>query len=128
MVSRAVAWLVAKQREDGGWGEDCDSYGDAPPGEFHGEAAQSLPSQTAWAMLGLMAVGQVDHEAVRRGVAFLQARRTRRAVGPRKPITRSASRACSTSNTTAIRGFSRCWPEPLPQPAGLNDRQVKFGF
>jgi squalene-hopene/tetraprenyl-beta-curcumene cyclase len=72
MVARAVAWLIAKQRADGGWGEDCESYGDAPAGEFHGVAAQSLPSQTAWAMLGLMAAGQAAHEAVARGAAFLQ--------------------------------------------------------
>jgi squalene-hopene/tetraprenyl-beta-curcumene cyclase len=72
MVARAVKWLISKQRADGGWGEDCESYGDAPAGEFHGFAAQSLPSQTAWAMLGLMAAGQAGHDAVARGAAFLQ--------------------------------------------------------
>ncbi|MDR3520958.1 MAG: squalene--hopene cyclase [Acidocella sp.] len=72
MVKRAVGWLVNKQRADGGWGEDCESYGDAPAGEFHGYAAQSLPSQSAWAVLGLMAAGQVEHPAVARGVAYLQ--------------------------------------------------------
>jgi len=72
MITRATAWLISKQREDGGWGEDCESYGDAPPGEFHGHAAASLPSQTAWAMLGLMAAGLADHDAVRRGAVFLQ--------------------------------------------------------
>ncbi|MDE8349160.1 MAG: squalene--hopene cyclase [Acidocella sp.] len=72
MVKRAVGWLGNKQRADGGWGEDCETYGDAPAGEFHGEAAQSLPSQTAWAVLGLMAAGQVAHPAVALGVACLQ--------------------------------------------------------
>ncbi|HQT72978.1 MAG TPA: squalene--hopene cyclase, partial [Acidiphilium sp.] len=38
------------------------------PGEYH----QSLPSQTAWAVLGLMAAGQAEHEAVARGIAWLQ--------------------------------------------------------
>jgi len=70
---RAAEWLAARQRADGGWGEDCESYADAPAGEFHGYAEQSLPSQTAWAVLGLMAAGQVRHEAVTRGVDFLQA-------------------------------------------------------
>ncbi len=66
-IRRAVSWLVSKQREDGGWGEDCESYGKATPGEYD----QSNPSQTAWAVLGLMAVGERDHEAVSRGIAYL---------------------------------------------------------
>ncbi len=69
MVRRAVEWLLAKQRSEGGWGEDCASYEGAPPGEF----TESLPSQTAWAVLGLMAAGEADHEAVVRGIAWLAA-------------------------------------------------------
>ncbi|GMA74835.1 hypothetical protein GCM10025880_12520 [Methylorubrum aminovorans] len=68
MVRRAVDWLVSIQRVDGGWGEDERSY-DAG---HYVENAESLPSQTAWAMLGLMAVGQADHPAVLRGAAYLQ--------------------------------------------------------
>jgi squalene-hopene/tetraprenyl-beta-curcumene cyclase len=67
MVRRAVDWLVEKQRPEGGWGEDCASFEGAPPGEF----TESLPSQTAWAVLGLMAVGEADHAAVIRGIAWL---------------------------------------------------------
>ncbi len=66
-IRRAVDWLVSKQREDGGWGEDCDSYDHAPPGEYK----QSNPSQTAWALLGLMAAGETDHPAVARGIEQL---------------------------------------------------------
>ena len=65
-ISRAVAWLLAKQRPDGGWGEDEESYADAPHGEYH----RSTASQTAWAMLGLMAAGATG-PAVSRGAAFL---------------------------------------------------------
>jgi squalene-hopene/tetraprenyl-beta-curcumene cyclase len=67
MVRRAVDWLVEKQRPEGGWGEDCASFEGAPPGEF----TESLPSQTAWAVLGLMAAGEADHAAVMRGIAWL---------------------------------------------------------
>jgi squalene-hopene/tetraprenyl-beta-curcumene cyclase len=67
-IARAADWLISKQRADGGWGEDCESYADAPRGEYH----QSLPSQTAWALLGLMAAGRHDHPAVARGIAWLQ--------------------------------------------------------
>jgi squalene-hopene/tetraprenyl-beta-curcumene cyclase len=66
-VQRAVDWLVAVQRDDGGWGEDEESYGDAP----HGRYNESTPSQTAWAVLALMAAGAVAHGAVARGVAYL---------------------------------------------------------
>ncbi|HLG45167.1 MAG TPA: squalene--hopene cyclase [Reyranella sp.] len=68
-VAKAVDWLVAIQNTDGGWGEDCDSY----KLDYRGyERAPSNASQTAWALLGLMAAGQVDHPAVARGIAYLQ--------------------------------------------------------
>jgi squalene-hopene/tetraprenyl-beta-curcumene cyclase len=68
-VTRACDWLISVQREDGGWGEDEESYADAP----HGRYTESTPSQTAWAVLALMAGGRNDHPAVARGVAWLQA-------------------------------------------------------
>jgi squalene-hopene/tetraprenyl-beta-curcumene cyclase len=68
MITRAVDWLLAKQRADGGWGEDGASYWDNQP---KGEGRASTPAQTAWALLGLMAAGQVDHSAVVRGVKYL---------------------------------------------------------
>jgi squalene-hopene/tetraprenyl-beta-curcumene cyclase len=70
VVRKAVNWLTAIQNEDGGWGEDCDSYDLAYMGY---SAAPSTASQTAWALLGLMAVGEVDSAAVERGMAWLQA-------------------------------------------------------
>jgi squalene-hopene/tetraprenyl-beta-curcumene cyclase len=68
-VKRAVSWLVSIQNEDGGWGESGDSY----RLDYQGyEKFPSTPSQTAWALLALMAVGEVNHEAVARGVAYLE--------------------------------------------------------
>lgn len=74
-VKRAADWLVSVQREDGGWGEDEESYADAPPGRHK----ESTASQTAWAVLGLMAAGAVDHPAVARGIDYLS--RTQRQDG-----------------------------------------------
>ncbi|MBS0524246.1 MAG: squalene--hopene cyclase [Proteobacteria bacterium] len=69
VVAKAVDWLVAIQNADGGWGEDCDSY----KLDYRGyEPAPSNASQTAWALLGLMAAGHVDHPATARGIAYLQ--------------------------------------------------------
>jgi squalene-hopene/tetraprenyl-beta-curcumene cyclase len=67
-IRRAVTWLLSKQREDGGWGEDGRSYWDGQP---RGAAKESTPSQTAWALLGLMAAGEVDNPAVGRGIDYL---------------------------------------------------------
>ena len=69
-MRRAVAWLVSIQNEDGGWGEDGSSY----KLDYKGyEKSPSTPSQTSWALLGLMAAGEVDHPAVKKGIAYLMA-------------------------------------------------------
>jgi len=66
---RAVAWLVSIQNPDGGWGEDLSSY----KLDYRGyEPAPSTASQSAWAALALMAAGEADHPALKRGVAYLQ--------------------------------------------------------
>lgn len=73
-VRRAVRWLVGRQNPDGGWGESNDSYKEPAAGE-----APSTPYHTAWAMLGLIAAGEVQSDAVRRGVNHLM--RTQQADG-----------------------------------------------
>jgi squalene-hopene/tetraprenyl-beta-curcumene cyclase len=70
-MRKARDWLIAIQNDDGGWGEDGSSY----KLDYKGyERAPSTASQTAWALLGLMATGDVDHPAVARGIAYLTAR------------------------------------------------------
>jgi squalene-hopene/tetraprenyl-beta-curcumene cyclase len=67
-IRKAVDWLIAIQNPDGGWGEDGSSY----RLDYRGhEPAASTASQTAWALLGLMASGKVNHSAVERGVRYL---------------------------------------------------------
>ncbi|NBC37846.1 squalene--hopene cyclase [Novosphingobium sp. FSY-8] len=70
MVARAVAWLKSVQNADGGWGESCDSYALDRTGH---QAFRSTASQTAWATLGLMAVGEARSDSVARGMAWLAA-------------------------------------------------------
>lgn len=66
-VRRAVDWLLFHQNDDGGWGESCGSYVDP---RLRG-IGPSTASQTAWALLGLLAAGLEDSEAARQGVGFL---------------------------------------------------------
>ena len=67
-IRRAVDWLKRIQNADGGWGEDGTSYRLGYRGH---EPAPSAASQTAWALLGLMAAGEVDHASVKRGIDYL---------------------------------------------------------
>jgi squalene-hopene/tetraprenyl-beta-curcumene cyclase len=75
-VERAALWLKRQQNPDGGWGESNDSYahGAREPGEFPSTAYQS-----AWALLGLLAAGEVQSDAARHGAEFLM--RTQQADG-----------------------------------------------
>ena len=66
-VRRAVDWLKERQQPDGGWGEDCATYWE----EHRKEVKASTASQTAWAVLGLMAAGETESDAVQRGIAYL---------------------------------------------------------
>jgi squalene-hopene/tetraprenyl-beta-curcumene cyclase len=68
-MRRGAEWLLSIQNDDGGWGEDCDSY---KLGYRGYEPAASTASQTAWALLGLMAAGEVDNPAVARGIEWLR--------------------------------------------------------
>lgn len=66
-IKKAVAWLKSVQNSDGGWGETIKSYDDP----FLKAIGKSTPSQTAWALLGLMAAGEIHSDAVERGIKFL---------------------------------------------------------
>jgi squalene-hopene/tetraprenyl-beta-curcumene cyclase len=75
VIRRAVAWLEAHQNPDGGWGEDLRSYDDS---SLAGQGT-STASQTAWALLALLAAGEHDSVITERGIRWLA--RTQRADG-----------------------------------------------
>lgn len=69
-IERGAAWLVSCQNSDGGWGETCQSYQDP---SLKG-IGKSTASQTAWALIGLMAAGEVSNfaqEPIQRGIGYL---------------------------------------------------------
>jgi squalene-hopene/tetraprenyl-beta-curcumene cyclase len=69
-VQQAAEWLRMVQNPDGGWGETCGSYDD----ENTRGIGLSTPSQTAWAMLGLLAAGDDRSDSVAKGVRWLLTR------------------------------------------------------
>ena len=70
-VRAAAEYLLRFQQADGGWGEDGATYWN----DRRNACKASTPSQTAWALLGLMNAGEAKHPAVRRGVQYLLDRR-----------------------------------------------------
>jgi len=66
-VQQAAEWLRMVQNPDGGWGESCDSYDD-PNARGQGP---STASQTAWAIMGLLAANDTRSDSVARGIAYL---------------------------------------------------------
>ena len=66
-VQQGAEWLRMVQNSDGGWGESCGSYDDATTRGI----GPSTPSQTAWAIMGLLAAGDTRSESVQRGILYL---------------------------------------------------------
>lgn len=69
-VQRGADWLRSHQNPDGGWGETCMSYDD-PSTRGQGP---STPSQTAWAVMGLLSAGDLSSPSLLRGIRYLLAR------------------------------------------------------
>jgi squalene-hopene/tetraprenyl-beta-curcumene cyclase len=69
-IQQAAEWLRMVQNPDGGWGETCGSYDDP---DTRG-VGPSTPSQTAWAMLGLLAAGDDRSDSIAKGVRWLLTR------------------------------------------------------
>jgi len=70
-ISKGVEWLISCQNRDGGWGETCQNYKDS---KLKGKG-KSTPSQTSWALIGLIDVGhalnQSSNSAIERGIEYL---------------------------------------------------------
>ncbi|HAM73405.1 MAG TPA: squalene--hopene cyclase [Verrucomicrobiales bacterium] len=64
---KARDWLESVQRPDGGWGERCNTYDDP----VHKGQGPSTASQTAWAVMGLLAFGDPHRESIQRGIGYL---------------------------------------------------------
>jgi squalene-hopene/tetraprenyl-beta-curcumene cyclase len=126
VMRKAVDWLAAIQNPDGGWGESCDSYDLAYAGH---QPAPSTSSQTAWALLALMAAGDVDHPAVARGMAWLAANQGEDGLWPEEYFTGGGFPRVFYLRYHGYRKFFPLWAAAryrnLKQS---NTRQVAFGM
>ena len=71
-IVNAAEWIRMVQNADGGWGETCGSYDDP----LQRGIGPSTPSQTAWAVLGLLAAGDTRSDSVAKGVRWLISKQT----------------------------------------------------
>jgi squalene-hopene/tetraprenyl-beta-curcumene cyclase len=123
---RAAAWLIASQRADGGWGEGGESYWPEAP---HGRAPFSTASQTAWALLGLMAAGRIDDPAVVRGIAYLIAHQDRDGNWDEPWFTAVGFPRVFYLRYHGYRAFFPLWALARYRRLSLaNSRQVTFGL
>ena len=104
-MKRGAQWLVSIQNEDGGWGEGGESY----KLDYRGyERAPSTASQTAWALMGLMAAGEcriIGRSRVASSICSVSS--ASMVCGTKRASPRPVSRACSICVTTAIASSSR---------------------
>ena len=124
-IRRAVAWLKLRQRDDGGWGEDCATYWP----EGRGEVKLSTPSQTAWAVLGLMAAGEVDSDAVAAGIAYLEFENRSGANWPEEPWTGVGFPRVFYIKYYGYSAYFPLWAlARYRRLTGGNDRRVGYGI
>jgi squalene-hopene/tetraprenyl-beta-curcumene cyclase len=66
-IQKAVTWLKLHQNQNGGWGETCQSYNDP---SYRGQG-ETTASQTAWALMGLLAAGETANNEIKSGISYL---------------------------------------------------------
>ncbi|MEM7505172.1 MAG: squalene--hopene cyclase [Pseudomonadota bacterium] len=126
-IRKAVAWLKGRQLPDGGWGEGLESYEDWGAG--FGRSA--TPSQTAWALLGLMSAGELESDTVTKGVEWLR-QAPKDAHGPRWEETHWTGTGFPKVFYLKYHGYPAFFPLwAMARYEGLlesNDREVKWGI
>ena len=125
-VRKAANWLIAIQNADGGWGEDGSSY----KLDYKGyEPAPSTASQTAWALLGLMATGDTAHPAVQRGIAYLMKTQGHDGFWEEARYTATGFPRVFYLRYHGYRRYFPLWAMARYRNlASRNDRTVKFGI
>ena len=122
-IGRAVAWLKSVQNPDGGWGETC--LADKDPA-LKGKGT-STPSQTAWALIGLLAGEDELSDSVMRGVAWLLERQNSDGRWEDTEFTGTGFPESFLSSLPHVRAlFSIDGARPLPPPDGGTSGALRF--
>lgn len=100
-LRRAVAFLEAHQREDGSWSETLQACRERRWVE--GRSGHAVT--TSWAVLSLVAAGEADAAATRRGVAWLRARQAAEGAWPPEPLAGVFNRTCAIHYDAYLRIF-----------------------
>jgi squalene-hopene/tetraprenyl-beta-curcumene cyclase len=126
MMRKAAAWLFSIQNEDGGWGEDGTSY----KLDYRGyEKSPSTASQTAWALLGLMATGDVDDPTVARGIEYLERNQSSDGFWEEPRFTATGFPRVFYLRYHGYRKYFPLWAMARYRNlTASNDRAVKFGI
>ena len=126
VVRKAADWLLNIQNADGGWGEDGNSY----KLEYKGyETAPSTPSQTAWALLGLMAAGHLDHPKVQQGIRYLMEQQGEDGLWEEERFTATGFPRVFYLRYHGYRKFFPLWAlARYRNLTSANDRRVAFGM
>jgi len=126
-IRKAVGWLKSRQREDGGWGEGLETYETWGAGF----ARASVPSQTAWALLGLMSAGEVESDSVVQGIEWLR-HAPREDSGPRWDEAYYTGTGFPKVFYLKYHGYAAFFPLwAMARYEGLmesNDREVRWGI
>lgn len=126
MVARAAEWLLAIQNDDGGWGEDGASY-KLDYQDY--EPAPSTASQTAWALLALMAAGKAEHPQVQRGVRYLLDHQNGEGLWDEERYTATGFPRVFYLRYHGYRKFFPLWAVARYRNlTAANDRRVAFGM
>jgi len=125
-IRKAANWLISIQNPDGGWGEDGTSY----KLDYRGhEPAASTSSQTAWALLGLMAAGEIEHPAVARGVEYLSQTQTKSGVWDEERFTATGFPRVFYLRYHGYRKFFPLWAlARYRRLKASNDPKVHYGM
>ncbi len=67
-IKKTILWIKNKQNNDGGWGEDCATYWKE---KKNMTSIESMPSQTAWAILSLLTTENINDSSLTKGINFL---------------------------------------------------------
>ena len=118
VFDKAINYLKSNQRNDGGWGEDGKSYYK----NFENLSKKSTPSQTSWAIMGLLAAGEINSPEVEKGIKYLTNKDTKFQEWDR--YNSKGERIGKCGDAKKGEGKPKCLPKSKAQSLGKKGRKT----